>query len=387
MSAFNINNHDLSDNEEGSTFGVDMLFNQKKMKSPSSHSDNMSVKSVPVATENVLPRYVDLGESDDGDIEVKSRNEEGGNGVYRNHAAQQAFSEVTESDGGFGAPRQPQYSGEDILQMKRELLYQFNRLEKRGVQVPKKFSMSSSLDEMKAENDRLKRDMEVDASIKFQKRMVLTSVSAIEFLNGRFDPFDVHLDGWTESFQEDIDDYEEIFEALHDKYRGKAKIAPELRLLFGVAGSGFLFHLTHSMFKSNMPEMSQVFQQNPGLRQQFAEATMNTMQQNNPTSGAGAFSGLMNMFSGFGGGSASAPTGGFDAPPQSQQRTHMRGPTNVDDLLNELRHDDIPNNNDRLERISNASESDLTDIGDDASINGLLMSKKSKTPKRRTLEI
>ena len=32
-----------------------------------------------------------------------------------------------------------------------------------------------------------------------------------QFLNNRFDPFDVKLDGWAEQVNEILDDYDEIF--------------------------------------------------------------------------------------------------------------------------------------------------------------------------------
>lgn len=383
------------DSDSGSQIGVEMLFNPKKIRQGGSGlSDNLSVKSIPIADKNVPPRFVDLAETEDGDdIDVRSAPSDDG---FRPAAAnRQAFSEVSESEGGFNT-KQPQYSGEDILNMKREILYQLNRLEKRGVSIPRKFTLSSSLEEMKTEYERLKRDMEVDASIRFQKKMLMAAVSGIEFLNDKFDPFDVHLNGWSESFGENIEDYSDVFEELHDKYKGKAKMAPELRLLFGVGGSAVFFHLSQSMFKT-IPGMDQVFHHNPELRRQVAEATLNTMNQQQQSAGpsrggTSAFSGLMNMFGGFGG----ATTPGMSqqqaprapqAPQAPQERPSMRGPTNVDSLLSELQQENFTSHqNDRLEVVSNASESELTEMDDDASINGLLLSKKRKS-KRRTLDI
>ena len=71
-----------------------------------------------------------------------------------------------------------------------------------------------------------------------------------EFLNNKFDPFDVNLDGWAEQINENIDDYDEIFEELHEKYKSKAKMAPELKLLFQLGGSAIMIHMTNTMFKS-----------------------------------------------------------------------------------------------------------------------------------------
>ena len=46
---------------------------------------------------------------------------------------------------------------------------------------------------------------------------------------------------------ENVNDYDEVFEELHDKYGESVKMAPELKLISMVAGSGFMFHLTNSL--------------------------------------------------------------------------------------------------------------------------------------------
>ena len=62
----------------------------------------------------------------------------------------------------------------------------------------------------------------------------------MEFLNNRFDPFDVKLDGWGEQINENITDYDDIFSELHDKYKSKASMSPELKLLFQLGGSAMM---------------------------------------------------------------------------------------------------------------------------------------------------
>ena len=57
--------------------------------------------------------------------------------------------------------------------------------------------MDSPLAEMKGEYETIKSDAEKKSSVKFQRQMMLAAVSGLEFLNGRFDPFDLKLDGWS----------------------------------------------------------------------------------------------------------------------------------------------------------------------------------------------
>ena len=146
-----------------------------------------------------------------------------------------------------------------------------------GIPLNKKFNFSSNLDEMRFEYNKIKAQRESEASIKFQKKMLMACVTGIEFLNGKFDPFDVKLEGWSESVHENINDYNEVFEELHEKYKDRAKMAPELKLLFMVGGSAFMFHLTNTMFKSQLPGMDDILKQNPDLMKQFANAAVNSM--------------------------------------------------------------------------------------------------------------
>ena len=118
---------------------------------------------------------------------------------------------------------------------------------------------------------------------------MLAAVSGLEFLNGRFDPFDIKLDGWSEAVQENVEEYDDVFGELHEKYGGKTKMAPELKLLFMLGGSAAMLHMTNTMFKSAMPGMDDIMRQNPELMQQFQNAAMNTMGQQNP--GFGNFMG------------------------------------------------------------------------------------------------
>ena len=187
------------------------------------------------------------------------------------------------------APPQKTLSPEEILREKFSYLRKLEALEKKGVTLTKKYSMESPLAEMKGEYEMIKADKERKSSVKFQQKMLLAFVSGLEFLNGKFDPFDLKLDGWSEAVNENVDEYDDVFSELHDKYGGKAKMAPELKLLFMLGGSAAMLHMTNTMFKSSMPGMDDIMRQNPELMAQFQNAAMNSMNQSNP--GFGQFMG------------------------------------------------------------------------------------------------
>jgi hypothetical protein len=147
--------------------------------------------------------------------------------------------------------------------------------------------------EMKGEYETIVDEKAKQNSIKFQGNMLMTCINGIEFLNNRFDPFDLKLDGWSEQVAENVDDYDDVFGELYDKYKSKGTMAPELRLLFQLGGSAMMLHMTNAMFKSAMPGMDDVLRQNPDLAQQFQKAAMDSMGTSNP-----GFSGFMNNMTG-----------------------------------------------------------------------------------------
>ena len=307
---------------------------------------------------------------------------------------------------------------EEILVMKKEILYQFERLEKKGVKLPKKFTIHSNLDEMKMEYERIKRDREVDASIKFQRRMLMAATSGIEWLNGKFDPIGAKLDGWSDSIYENIEDYDDTFEELYDKYKGKANIPPEIRLLMMLSGSAFMHHMSNSMFKSQLPGLDEILKQNPGLAQNLAHATANHM-SHQQESANNLFGNLGGMFANiFPAGPQGMPpmqpgtpqqmsqppspqpgtpqhplqqplrqppppvsprttppivtppvytpeppsTPTQQAPPQPPpQQATMKGPSDVEELLKELEVNDAASHNDEIESILSNMTKSTTD--------------------------
>lgn len=292
------------------------------------------------------------------------------------------------------------YSQEEIMNMKKEILYQFDRLEKKGINLPRKFTLASNLDEMKAEFERLKKEREVDISVRFQRRMLMTIVSGIEYLNDKFDPFDAKLSGWSENVNDSINDYDDIFEELHEKYKGKANMPPELKLMFAIGGSAFMFHLRNTMMKSflgggmmgNANNIEAMMQQHQQKVQSQAQASQNQ--------GGGILGGLGSMLGGLfgGGGKGNIDIGEavYQATKhpgrgnQGNQGNQMRGPSDIDDILKEMQGGAGNNNSaqDRVEMMSTISASELSEMRDDVSVaTRNVLPPKKRGPQRRTLNM
>lgn len=192
----------------------------------------------------------------------------------------------------------PQLTKEELLREKFKYIKKLEDLEKKGIRLTKKYDMESSLSEMKGEYETHVEERERRNSVKFQGKMLMACITGLEFLNNKFDPFDLKLDGWSEQVNENIDDYDDIFGELHEKYKSKAKMAPELKLLFQLGGSAIMLHMTNTMFKSAMPGMDDIMRQNPELMQQFTQAAVSSM--SNATRGPGSGGGSGGGGSGFG---------------------------------------------------------------------------------------
>ena len=230
---------------------------------------------------------------------------------------------------------------------KIEMLNKLQRLEAKGYPVSKRFTMDNSLEEIKQEFSRLVDARNLESSLRFQRQMLMGAITGLEWMNNKFDPFDVKLEGWSESVHTNVEDFDEIFEELYDKYKDRGKMAPEMRLMMAVAGSGFMCHVSNSFFRQKMPSMDDVMRSNPMLAKQVAQAAA-------AQAGSG-FGNFMGMAMGVpSGGSAPAapvdipgPTGAFfgnnaRSPPNpsaaaqaaaASPRREMRGPSGVDDIL------------------------------------------------------
>ena len=317
-------------------FGTDLLINRRKVG-----ADVLSMSS----SSSEASERGGGGSGPFGDPIRRKVDDDGSTSDSRSYN-----SDGTSSDDGGGSDRSGSHGrggsgsggdmfGQRILEQRKrmeqeksekaELLYQFARLSSLGYQLPKTFTAQSDLEEMRVEYQRITRQKEVDASIRFQRKLLMCFVSGVEFMNDRFDPFAVHLSGWSESVHEGITEYDSIFEELHDKYRSTGrKIAPELRLLLSLGGSAVMYHMTSTIFKqSALPNVEQVLRSNPALFKQFQQAAVvTTAGMNAPSAapmgggGGGGGGGIFGMLSsmmaaGGGGGGGAMPRQMVRSPP------------------------------------------------------------------------
>lgn len=310
---------------------------------------------------------------------------------------------------------EPKLSKDEMLREKFKYLRKLEALEKKGVELTKKYNMESNLYEMIGEYDMIMEEKTKQNSIKFQGNMMSAIINGIEFLNNRFDPFDVNLDGWSEQVNENITDYDDIFGELYEKYKSKATVAPELKLLMQLGGSAMMVHMSNTMFKSAMPGMDDILKQNPDLMHQFQQAAVNSMATTNPGLG-GFMNSVMNDRRQGPPPTMSAQTlapppnrGGnniqthgnniqsqrpdmsmargnmFEDPPapaqKSARRPDMKGPTDISNILSGLKTKTIeianPHTIDDIGNNSTISVDDLKSIQSDGNVPKRIRRKKT----------
>lgn len=293
-------------------------------------------------------------------------------------------------DNSFGSSKSSiKLTKEQIIQEKQSLLLKLARLERRGYIPSKKYSMHDTYNELKTVTESLEYEKNRDDAIKLQRKGLMTVISVLEYLNTSYNPFDLYLDGWTESVFENLDDYDDIFEELYEKYQTSVKVSPEIKLLGMVGGSALMFHFTKALFSktsNDVPNFNDVMNNNPELKRKYVEAASkqygNNRRDTQKSGGRGGggggggagglFGNIFNMFggdSGGGGGGIGDLLGGLmgggsgNPGPSSNNTGKFEAPDNVADILNGFTDDqtstlDISND----EEYSEISSSDLEQL-------------------------
>ena len=263
------------------------------------------------------------------------------------------------SNSGSVAPRK---SYEEIQKEKQQFLFKLDRLNKQGYPPSKRYSMASSYDELKFECDRLKKQRDVEKSVSFCRQGLIGFTSGAEYLNKTYDPFDIKLNGWSENVMENISNYDEVFEELYEMYGEQIKMHPILKLVSMVGGSALMFHISKSFSSSKNLDVDEIIKKNPDVARAIREAQLKqvssnisaSMPVNNPI-GNMMNTGINSMLN--------RPSQQPQRPPQqslSQQPT-LRGPSDIDDLFNELNRGG-PSNNNRLDELSIDSRNETSSI-------------------------
>jgi len=294
--------------ELGDDLGMGLLANQGKI-APSPKSSSGSTRQVNTSFQlhSDAPR-ISLKPVDD--MEVVNLDSTNGIGdIFINKSSEPAPFVIrpdgSGSGSGSGSSDMPSHhpaglSPEEEAKEKHRYLTKLRRLEAHDIKGTR-MTMQNSLEDIKAEHDKLVDSRNLEASIRFQRNALMTFVTGVEMVNDKVGhrlPIKPKLKGWSESVHTNVEDFDEIFEELYDMYKDQAKMHPLLRLAGTLGVSATMYHLTNTMAeRSGVPGMADLLNENPELQRQFAAAAAAKM------GGLGQF---MTAAGGFGSASASS---------------------------------------------------------------------------------
>jgi hypothetical protein len=135
-----------------------------------------------------------------------------------------------------------------------------------GVEDISDFTTESDIEEMRMELRTLREDQMTTNGIETCRTALISVTTGVEILNKKYNPFDLDLDGWSQSIFESIERYDMVLEKLVKKYSKRvAAISPELQLMLMLCGSAASFCFTKTMLKAAQPTMTKIAEENPEL--------------------------------------------------------------------------------------------------------------------------
>ena len=269
----------------------------------------------------------------------------------------------------YAPARSNRMSEEAVQKEKYELLRKFERLAKLGVPMRKRFTIDSPLEEMKMELDFIKREKQMDSTIKQFSEWFVTGMSGLEWGStniGLLKAFGLQLDGLSEAAQMNVVDLEDDFEELYEMYGENMKMHPLVRIPMRVCMMVYMVHLTNQMTrKAPIPNIDEIMRQNPDIARSLAAAamqnqTMRAAPSQPPSNPLGSFTSYMQQSM------PPAPPPNLiprvaenkpiqigvvprksamkpQAPPVSLPKAEMRAPNvNIDDLLKDIKQTVLP---------------------------------------------
>lgn len=155
-------------------------------------------------------------------------------------------SKTSDVKRGYGAGAVSPIKNERLRKV--ELLRIFKELEERGIQLSQHYSIHSTLDDMEQEYDIIKSSETKRQAVKLYRGFMTNAIQAIEFLNESYNPFDIHLKGWSEHVSLSVDDYDDVFAELYEKYKYTGRhMEPEIKLVLMLTMSASTFHARETL--------------------------------------------------------------------------------------------------------------------------------------------
>ena len=143
----------------------------------------------------------------------------------------------------------------EIEKEKIEYLQKLRGLQRKKVKLTKDYNMSDNVEEMRCEYESVKNEKDAKNALILSRQILITCINLLEFGNKNYSPFQLHLDGWAESVNENLDMYDDIFLELHEKYKADVQMGPEVKLILMLV-TGAISHHVSQLFCQRITKMS-----------------------------------------------------------------------------------------------------------------------------------
>ena len=148
---------------------------------------------------------------------------------------------------------------EQVFAEKKQCLIEIRQLRSCGAHFSRQFtfeddlfSMKEALELARIEITQRAKDGRTKSGVKTARRILMAAVSVLEFATKKWNPLKIQVDGFGEYVMSNIDDYDNVFERLLEKYSGKGTMEPELELIIMLGTSAVMFHVSNKFVNSAM---------------------------------------------------------------------------------------------------------------------------------------
>ena len=151
-----------------------------------------------------------------------------------------------------------------------DLLSKLDVLERQGYRLPKKFTHTSDLEEMRSVHHRITSVAKADAGLKISRKLLIGATGLMEWLNHEYDPVGARLDGWSSHVMAHIHDFDSALTRIWERYADVlGETNPILELVIALAMSGVMYHFTQRMLEGERSRADTRLQ-DPGIRARMA---------------------------------------------------------------------------------------------------------------------
>ena len=156
---------------------------------------------------------------------------------------------------------------EDNTNKRRKMYMQIRGFCKRkGLDFPSHLHQESPYKDLKSYLSMLRSEQQMEQSVEMCKKVIVGVTSVFEYMNTRFDPIGLKLDGYSESVSDQRDDLTEPLEELYEKHSDKFDMPPEVKIMMIIGGAAAQTHIMNSMSGSKKPQEQPVYHSNPSTQ-------------------------------------------------------------------------------------------------------------------------